>query len=189
MFPSHDPETKVDGPWSDVLEPPEQYKTFEVMTIEKHGLKPWQKTIKEMIEVGYDGRSINVVYCPDGNIGKSTFTEWLEYSHIAYEIPMMRLMEDLMQCVMCVNKTRFWKAFTIDMPRAMKKEKLFDFYSGIECIKNGVAYDKRYSFAKVRFNRPHVWLFTNTRPDESLMSRDRWKVWQINMGVLCLIKS
>lgn len=179
-------DTRIDGPWSDETDF-ESFETEEVKVIEEHGLKPWQRTIKEMIEVGYDGRSINVVYCPDGNIGKSTFTEWLEYKQIAYEIPMMRLMEDIMQCVMCVNKSRFWKAFTIDMPRAMKKEKLFDFYSGIECLKNGVAYDKRYKFEKVRFNRPHIWIFTNTEPDTTLMSRDRWKIWKVWQNQLCIL--
>lgn len=178
-------ETRVDGPWTD-RDPVPQFESFEVQLINKHGLKPWQNTIKEMIELGYDSRSINVVYCPEGNIGKSSFTEWLEWKGIAYELPMMRLMEDIMQAVMCVNQDRRWKAFCIDMPRAMKKEKLFDFYSGIECLKNGVAYDKRYSFKKLRFNRPHIWLFTNTKPDSDLMSRDRWKIWKVNEGQLAL---
>ena len=37
------------------------------------------------------------------------------------------------------------KAYAIDLPRGMNKKGLADFYSGIEVIKNGVAYDKRYS--------------------------------------------
>lgn len=180
-------DTRVDGPWSDKSEPPTPFKSKEIEIVERCGLKPWQETIKEQILMGYDSRSINVVYCPDGNIGKSTFTEWLEYSHIAYEIPMMRLMEDIMNCAMSVQRNRFWNAFTIDMPRAMKKEKLFDFYSGIECLKNGVAYDKRYNWDKMRFNRPHIWIFTNTEPDRELMSRDRWKIWKVWQNRLCIL--
>jgi len=181
-------DTRVEGPWTD-KDPVPQFETVEVKKLNQKGLTEWQTTIKEMIEVGYDGRSINVVYCPEGNIGKSSFTEWLEWADIAYELPMMRLMEDIMQAVMCVNINRRWNAFTIDMPRAMKKEKLFDFFSGIECLKNGVAYDKRYSFKKLRFNRPHIWIFTNDVPDVALMSRDRWKIWQVYEGKLALRES
>lgn len=65
------------------------------------------------------------------------------------------------------------------MPRGMKKDKLADFYSGIEVIKNGVAYDKRYTAQKIRFNRPRVFVFTNTLPEFNLMSKDRWKVWTL----------
>jgi hypothetical protein len=66
------------------------------------------------------------------------------------------------------------------MPRGMKKDKLGDFYSGIEVIKNGVAYDKRYTAKKIRFGRPNIFVFTNTLPELSLMSKDRWKIWTIN---------
>lgn len=170
-------DTRQGGPWTD-KDPVPQYETMEVQKLEKWGLRAWQMEICDLI-TGYDGRSINVVYCPKGNIGKSSFTEWLEFKDIAYEIPMMRLMEDIMQAVMNINISRKWSAFTIDMPRAMNKEKLYDFFSGIECLKNGVAYDKRYQFKKLRFNRPHIWIFTNDVPDVGMMSRDRWKIWQV----------
>jgi len=65
------------------------------------------------------------------------------------------------------------------MPRGMKKDRLGDFYSGIEIIKNGVAYDKRYTAKKVRFDRPRIFIFTNELPNFSLMSKDRWRVWNV----------
>jgi len=65
------------------------------------------------------------------------------------------------------------------MPRGMKKDKLGEFYSGIEVIKNGVAYDKRYSPKKLRFDRPAIVVFTNELPEFSLMSIDRWNVWEM----------
>lgn len=58
----------------------------------------------------------------------------------------------------------------------MKKDKLADFYTGIEVIKNGVAFDKRYTAKKIRFNRPRIVVFTNTLPILSLMSQDRWNL-------------
>ena len=61
----------------------------------------------------------------------------------------------------------------------MKKDKLGEFYAGIEMIKNGYAYDKRYSPTKVRFGRPNIIIFTNTLPEWSLMSLDRWKPFSL----------
>ena len=66
------------------------------------------------------------------------------------------------------------------MPRGMKKDKLADFYAGIEVIKNGVAYDKRYNAKKIYFDRPRVFVFTNMLPCFDLMSKDRWNVWTLH---------
>jgi hypothetical protein len=100
----------------------------------------------------------------------------MEYEGLAEEIPPFRLMDDIFQWV----ATRPIKsAYIVDMPRGMKKDKLGDFYSGIEVIKNGVAYDKRYTAKKIRFNRPRIFVFTNTLPELNLMSKDRWVIWTI----------
>ena len=56
------------------------------------------------------------------------------------------------------------KAYIIDMPRGMKKDKLADFYAGLESIKNGVTYDKRYVGKKRRMDRPQIMVFTNSLP-------------------------
>ena len=81
-----------------------------------------------------------------------------------------------MQCCMGVSPQ---KCYLIDIPRAMKKDKLASFYSGLEALKNGVMYDKRFHFKKRRIDRPQVIVFTNTLPDWDLMSRDRWQVWRM----------
>jgi hypothetical protein len=125
----------------------------------------------------FDMRKIDLIYDPTGNIGKSLFAEHLEYLGIAEEIPPFRMMDDIFQWV----ATRPIKpCYLVDMPRGMKKDKLGDFYSGIEVIKNGVAYDKRYKAHKVRFNRPRMFVFTNMLPNFSFMSKDRWNVWEVN---------
>lgn len=165
-------DTRIDGPWRDD-DPPPPVLTKQVEKIKE--LYPWQKTIIDLLET-WDDRSIHVVYDQPGNSGKSGFCEWLEYHDYAFEIPTMRLMEDIMQCVMSIPAK---SAYLIDMPRAMKKEKLYDFWSGIECLKNGHVYDKRYKFKKRRQNRPNIILFTNDIPQQELMSRDRWVIWYI----------
>jgi hypothetical protein len=69
------------------------------------------------------------------------------------------------------------------MPRGMKGSKLHDFYSGIEMLKNGLIVEKRYAAKKARMNRPKIWIFTNTQPDLTLLSKDRWKLWTIDKNL------
>lgn len=167
-------DTRIEGPWKDTdAERPtltRQLKAFKLLT-----LRPWQQKIKDIC-AGVDERCINVIVDQVGNIGKSIFAEYLEYEGLALEIPPFRLMEDLMQCAMCQATAT---TYLIDMPRGMKKDKLGEFYSGIETLKNGVMYDKRYSFKKRRIDRPNVIVFTNVLPELTLLSKDRWRIWYI----------
>jgi len=169
-------DTRKDGPWTekDFEDPP--VLTRQLISFNSKEQYDWQKAVYGFCQTE-DDRTIHLIYDPIGNAGKSIFCEWLEYHGHGYEIPPFRAMEDIMQCVMSI-KTQ--KAFIIDMPRAMKKDKMGEFYAGIECLKNGVCYDKRYAFKKKRFDRPVVIVFTNVLPLWSFMSADRWSAWQIN---------
>jgi len=167
-------DTRLNGPWTDRDEI--KVKTRQLTNFIENEMYQWQKEIFQMCRV-YDGRKIDLIYDPNGNIGKSIMSEYLEYEGLAEEIPPFRLMDDIFQWV----ATRpIKKSYIVDMPRGMKKDKLGDFYSGLEVIKNGVAYDKRYTAKKIRFDRPRVFVFTNTLPVFKLMSIDRWNVWEVN---------
>jgi hypothetical protein len=169
-------DTRVDGPWTDkdFEDPP--LLTRQLREFNGYELYPWQADLKKMTQSKED-LLINVVIDTSGNTGKSIFAEHLEYEGLAFEIPPMRSMEDIMQCVMSVRPK---KAYLIDLPRGMKKDNIADFYSGIEALKNGMAYDKRNQFKMKMFDRPQIFVFTSTPPDLGLLSIDRWKVWVIN---------
>lgn len=166
-------ETRIDGPWTDrdvVKTVTKQLTIFQGYTLRKY-----QEAIIEECNK-FCMRTINLIYDPVGNCGKSLLSEYLEFEGMAEEVPPYRLMDDIFQWV----ATRPIKGcYIVDMPRGMKKDKLADFYSGIEVIKNGVAYDKRYTAKKVRFSRPRIFIFTNELPCFDLMSKDRWITWQI----------
>ena len=139
------------------------------------GLRQWQTQVKDLISV-YDDRTIIMIVDVEGNCGKSAFAEYMEYEGLAYEIPPMRLMEDIMACCMSIPTQT---CYMVDLPRAMKKDKLSDFFSGLECLKNGVMYDKRYKFKKKRIDCPQVIVFSNKYPDKNYLSPDRWKMYNI----------
>ena len=70
--------------------------------------------------------------------------------------------------------------YFIDMPRCIKKDKLFGFFSAIETIKDGYAYDDRYNFTEKIFDCPNIWIFTNKKPDTKMLSVDRWQFWSVS---------
>lgn len=171
-------DTRKEGPWADtdkIIVETKQMKLFK-----SWGLLEWQHDLIKTVSK-FDLRFIDLVYDPTGNAGKSLLTEFMEIHHNAEEVPPFRLMEDIFQWVYG-RPTAL--TYIIDMPRGMKKDKLGDFYSGVEVIKNGVAYDKRYTAKKKRFDRPRIIIFTNTLPEFDLMSKDRWKVWIIDNNKL-----
>jgi hypothetical protein len=83
-------------------------------------------------------------------------------------------MEDLMQFAYGFKNQA---CYLIDMPRAIKKDKLSDFYAGIECLKNGTVYDKRYATKRRRMDRPQIVVFTDKTPNWAFMSADRWELY------------
>lgn len=167
-------DTRLEGPWSDKDEV--KVLTKQLAWYKDREERPFQNQLREM-STDFCMRTIDLVWDTTGCCGKSLFSEAMEYDGIAEEIPPFRMMDDIFQWV-CSRPKK--KCYIVDMPRGMKKDKLGDFYSGIEVIKNGVAYDKRYNATKVRFDRPRIFVFTNTLPNLDLMSRDRWKIWKID---------
>lgn len=169
-------ESEFNGCLFDLLDIHNKVLTKQMKLFISWQLKPWQ--IKLQAETSeFCLRSIDLVYDFQGCKGKSLFSEYMEYKGVAEEVPPYRLMDDIFQWV-CTRPIK--QIYIFDMPRGMKKDKLADFYSGIEVIKNGVAFDKRHSATKIRFDRPRIIVFTNELPLFNLMSADRWKKWKIN---------
>lgn len=163
--------TRVEGPY--VVGDLSKKLTWQLKEFYGYGdLKPWQDKLKQIL-LGREMRKIHIVYDKTGGNGKSLFCEALEYEGIIEEVPPYRMMDDVFQWVYGRPKKQ---AYVFDLPRGIKKGNLGDFYSGIEVIKNGVAFDKRNYPKKIRFDRPVVVVFTNTLPQFNLMSHDRWHV-------------
>lgn len=166
-------DTRIEGPYRDDIEAPTMTRQLQEFLHEE--LYEWQKQVLLRCNEKND-RMITVIYDTEGNLGKSIFAEYLEYKDLAEEVPPFRNMEDIFQWVYGRPKK---KNYIFDMPRGMKKDKLGEFYAGIEIIKNGVAYDKRYTAKKIRFDRPNIFVFTNMLPVFELLSKDRWCILEV----------
>lgn len=164
-------DTRVDGPWSDKDVPlyiPRQIREIKVW-------RPWQQAVLEKSKI-WDTRTIDCIIDKVGNIGKSVLVTYMGVHKLACQIPFANDYKDVLSGVMDRPKRG---CYLVDMPRALKKEKLFQLYSALESIKSGYAFDPRYSFKEEYFDSPNIWVFTNNAPDTNLLSRDRWRFWEI----------
>lgn len=166
-----DDDTKVDGAWSDKDKP--LYIPRQVREIEN--LHDWQESIIQMANV-WDTRHINIIIDEDGNCGKSTLCTYMGVNRLGKLLPFCNDYKDILR--MCYD-VGVQKAYLIDMPRAISKDRLYQFYGAIETIKSGYCYDDRYKFEDRYFDCPNVFVFSNKLPDLELLSIDRWKLWTI----------
>lgn len=167
-------ETRIDGPWSDKTEInenkiPERFRGDVIW-------QKWQKAVIDEIEMKPDDRTINVIVDDKGNMGKSFLVGWLSVHNKARKIPQQKDIRDIMRLVMDAPKSR---CYFIDLPRAISERDQHSIYAGLEELKNGYAYDDRYHFKEEWFEPPHVWVFSNKRPNVGLLSKDRWIIWEI----------
>ncbi len=171
--------TRINGPWRNTDK--ELYIPRQIREIVS--LYEWQRQVLEKCET-FDKRTINCIYCPLGNIGKSILIGWIRAYSLGRALPPVNDYKDMLRMV-CDLPTA--TSYFIDMPRAIKKDKLGGFYSAIETIKDGYAYDDRYSFKEKIFDCPNIWIFSNMLPDLNLLSQDRWKIWEVKKNTLISI--
>lgn len=172
MFYVTKDDTRINGPWTDKDEKPE-YVPRHIRECKE--LRPFQAEILRMAHV-YDPRKIDVIYCPEGNKGKST----LIGKACAAGHGVMPPCFDYKDILRMVYGMPTSKAYFVDMPRAMPQDKMAGFFSGLETMKDGRAYDDRYKFKQRFFDSPRIFLFTNRMPDLRHLSKDRWVLWTIS---------
>lgn len=165
-------DTRVRGPWAD-KKLPKEYKGQDLPT----QLYPWQQYVLERCEYDPDDREINYIIDVRGNTGKSKFAKYMWFHKGALFLPWGRT-GDILNYV-CKNKDA--GIFFFDLSRSKPQDWARDDISAaVEQIKNGMIVNMKYETSGVVFSPPHVWIFSNQSPNLSSMSRDRWKLWEIN---------
>lgn len=167
------PDTRVDGPWSDKTYTEPLYIPRQVS--EHKNFLPWQSTAVDM-SLNWDPRRIYTIFDDVGGVGKSTFAMWMLTHQRGRIIPFINNCKDLMRMV-CDLPTS--NCYIIDIPRSIKKNELRGLFAGIEMVKNGYAFDDRYTFKEKTFDSPIIWVFCNKLPKASYLSADRWLVFKI----------
>lgn len=165
-------DTRINGPWKDDDDKP-MYIPRQIREIPE--LFSWQNTIVEDRLI-WNTRNINIVIDEKGNTGKSILRTYVGVNQIGRSLPYSKDYRDFMRMVMNTKKVPL---YIFDIPRSINKENLFQFFSGVETLKDGYAFDDRYHFREEYFDCPNIWIFLNVVPERSYLSDDRWKIWKI----------
>lgn len=169
-------ETRVRGPWTSEDRPP----VWQNPRLANFVIDPWMQSIFDNTE--YEHRTIHYVYDPHGNIGKSTCVDLGVQRYGFMEFPPLSSFKESSQMFHSLLKQAGFPTknirIMIDIPRNLSQIKLGEFYAGIESVKSGRCLETRYAAGIHYFERPHIWVFSNTLPNPKWLSEDMWK-WYI----------
>lgn len=140
-------------------------------------LKQWQQDLVDIIRTEPDDRTIVWIWEPTGCKGKTTFGKYLYQNEERCIILEGKSTDVKNGIVQYIDKSHtFPRTVIVNIARDCKKIS----YSGIEQIKDMFFYSGKYEGGMICGKSPHVIVFANTPPDESKLSLDRWKIFQID---------
>jgi hypothetical protein len=173
-------DTRLEGPWSshilylgndlDVLERKPfkwQVELFNIFLYpDKKGITP------------SDARTIHWVNDSTGCSGKSLFTKYLCFNYPSCVKISFSTATQLRKSLARLGQRQM---YVVDIPRTLGREdSIDDLISVLEDLKNGHITSSMYGEYDCLFmNAPHVLIFSNTLPNVSRLSKDRWKIWTI----------
>lgn len=133
-------------------------------------------------------RVVNFVFNPAGGKGKSSTADFIELSteFNAMLAPQLATPErwttaliDQLEGYYNVNGV-YPQTIMLDLTRNEDNQNVEQLYSTLENIKNGRLDSTFYGkFKRIRFKPPHVIVFTNTVPNMSALSQDRFRMFAI----------
>lgn len=147
-----------------------EYKLFKPLKIIKD-LYHYQQFIVDLIKKEPDDRTIYWFWEKIGNTGKTSLTKYLMYHYNAC------LLEGKKNDILYVASLNDAPIYIYDLERTMEE---FVPYGALEKIKNGCYMSGKYESCTILRNSPHVIVFANFKPETDALSKDRWKIYNIN---------
>ena len=141
---------------------------------------PWQRALDEVLQLPADRRKVEVVISRHGDVGKSYFIDMYKARH-----PKEAVVEMLFGKGNDMFNLIFEKIKGNNEPRVLFID-CSRFHADkanlgvIESIKNGKVINHKYNTGSYTFkNSPHIVIFSNKDFDWDQMSRDRWRIWEL----------
>lgn len=136
-------------------------------------LYEWQQRIVDLVQNEPDDRTVYWYWEETGNIGKTALCKYLCVKYNA--ICLSGKGSDCKYAIVKFheNTGTYPDIILYDIPRVMND---YVSYDALESIKNGLFFSTKYESCQVVMNSPWVFCFSNSPPDTSKMSLDRWKI-------------
>ena len=157
-----------------------------IKCLSRNALYPWQEKVVQLAEGPVCDRSIYWYWENIGNVGKSQLVRYLCIKHNAILISG-RSGDIKYQIKTFYDKHGTGPKIVIyDIPRTAEN---YINYTALEEVKNGLFASNKYESAMVIINPPHFFCFANFEPYLDAVSKDRWKIVEIDGGVASTQKS
>lgn len=130
----------------------------------------WQSKVLEILSTDPDTRTINWVYDPIGNHGKTYLSKYLVQERQAFYTNGGKS-NDLAYA---------YEGEGIVIFDYVRDAKEFVGYGVIEQLKNGILMSTKYESGRKVFAVPHVFVFANFMPADDKFSRDRLQLMELN---------
>lgn len=138
-------------------------------------LRSWQAEAVGLIEYQND-REILCIVDMVGGKGKTFLAKWLEANGILDVCPVIS--EEYNDYTgYCLKFPK--PGYMFDIPRCVSTKRRMTMWAGIETIKNGLLFEKRYSPEKRWIDPPKILITTNQWPPVEALSHDRWQIYKL----------
>jgi len=135
-------------------------------------LFPWQKDAEALLTASSsDDRTVHWYYDEKGNTGKSAFAKYMVVKHKVLYCSSGKY-ADIINLVFNADMDTC-ECVIFDIPRNQGNNVS---YAAIESIKNGLICNTKYETGTKCFNSPRVIVFSNSEPDRTKLSEDRWVI-------------
>jgi len=143
-------------------------------------LRPWQLKVETSCKQTPDERTINWIYDPDTNNGKTTFTKYMVVKHKAMFFTGGKKADIACQLALEEKGGRDLNDNMIVLFNFGFEEDEID-YKVFENLKDGLISSSKYKSSGLCFNNPHIWIMSNQLPNERIISNriNVWKIWKI----------
>lgn len=170
-------DTRVAGPWADK----ELYLGKDLWPESK--MPPWQQKMLQILNQDPGDRTMHWVYDPIGNNGKTKFCKYLCYKRNGVGLVYGHSTDVLNLVSKMPNRPIYAWNLTRAKPANLSE---LDLYAAMESVKDGFFVNLKYETKQILMNPPHVVVFANHLPKRHHISADRWKIYELRNGQLCL---
>jgi len=143
-------------------------------SLKKEIFFPWQQRALDRL-LAQNARQLLWVFSKKGNLGKSSFAEWIVLNYEGANFLENGSKKDLMYILKLKNEMDF---VIFDFSRTVED---YVSYDNLESIKNGRIVSTKYEGSVMILDyHPRVAIFANFEPEYSKLSSDRWDIMCID---------
>lgn len=146
----------------------------------KDELRPWQRRVYDVCctPPARDDRTVRWYWEATGGVGKSFLVKTMYDEDDFTVISVSGKATDIFFAVKAFIEEHKEgpDVVIVDVPRVMGDHVS---YQAIEKIKDGLLFSGKYEGGTIRFNTPHVLVFSNQPPERENFSVDRWHVREL----------